>query len=54
MTVLATSILMTSKKKEEKLEQITCIWYSITFKDQTKILLNLENEVNAISLAFIS
>ena len=45
---------MTGKKKEEELEQIPCIWYSITFKDQTKALLDSESEINAISSAFAS
>ena len=47
---------MTEKKIVEKkeLEQIPCIWYSITFKDQTKALLDSESEVNAISQIFAS
>ena len=50
VVVLATSILMTEKK--EKLERVPCIWYSITFKDQTKVLLDSESEVNTINQAF--
>ena len=39
-------------KKIEELERVSCIWYPITFKDQTKALLDLRNKVNAISKAF--
>ncbi len=52
VAVLKISILMTEKKKEEKLEWIFYIWYLITFKDQTKVLLNLRSEVNIISQVF--
>ena len=44
---------MTNKKTEEKLEQVLCIWYSVTFKDQTEVLLDLKSEVNTISQAFV-
>ncbi len=52
MAVLATSTLMTEKKTEEELEWVLYIRYSTTFKDQTKVLLDLESEVNVISQAF--
>ena len=39
-------------KKAEKLELIPCIWYSVTFKDQTEALLDLGSEVNVMSQAF--
>ena len=51
VAVLATFILITDKKMEE-LERVSCIWYPVTFKDQTEALLDSENEVNAISQAF--
>ena len=51
MAVLAISMLMTGKK-EEKLEQISCIWYFITFKDQIEALLDSGSKVNAMSKAF--
>ncbi len=41
-----------TEKTEEELERVSCIWYPITFKDQTEILLNSESEVNAMSQAF--
>ena len=43
---------MTDKKTEKELEWVPYIWYSVTFKDQTKALLDLGNEVNAISPVF--
>ncbi len=43
---------MTDKKTEEELERIPCIWYLVTFKNQTKALLNSRSEVNAINQAF--
>ncbi len=43
---------MTDKKTEEELERVPCIWYPVTFKDQTKALLDLRSKVNAISQAF--
>ena len=39
-------------EKGEKLQWVSCIWYLVTFKDQTEALLNSRNEVNAISQAF--
>ncbi len=41
-----------TKRKLEELEQVPCIRYSVTFKDQTKVLLDLESKVNTISQAF--
>ncbi len=52
VAVSATSTSMTNKKTEEELERVPCIWYFVTFKDQTEALLDLESEVNAISQAF--
>ena len=52
--VLATSTSITNKKREEELERILCIQYPITFKDQTKALLDLESEVNEMNPAFTS
>ncbi len=43
---------MIDKKTEEELEQVPCIWYPVTFKDQTEALLDSGSEVNAISQAF--
>ena len=54
VAVLVTSTSRTGKKREEKLEQVPCIWYPITFKDQIEALLNLRSEVNIINLAFAS
>ncbi len=51
MVVSATAMLIT-EKKEEELERVTCIWYLVTFKDQTEALLNLGSEVNAMTQAF--
>ena len=48
--VISTSI--TEKKKE--LARIPCIRNPITFKDQTKALLDSESEVNAISQVFVN
>ncbi len=42
---------MTDKKTEE-LKQVSCIWYLVTFKDQTEALLDSRSEINAISQAF--
>ena len=50
--ILAISIFMTKKTKKEELEWVFCIWYFVTFKDQTKALLNLKSEVNVISQVF--
>ena len=52
VAVLVTSLLMTDKKTEEKLEQVTCIWYFVIFKDQTEVLLDSKNKVNTICQAF--
>ena len=41
-----------TEKKEEKLEWVPCIWYLVTFKDQTEALLYSESEVNIISQTF--
>ena len=49
---MATSTLMIKKKIKEKLERVPYIWYFITFKDQTKALLNLESEINTINQVF--
>ncbi len=43
---------MTDKKTKEELEWVPCIQYPVTFKDQTKALLNLRSDVNIISEAF--
>ena len=51
LVVLTTSTLVTEKKKEE-LERVPCIWYPVTFKNQTEALLDSKSEVNAISQAF--
>lgn len=45
-------MLTTDKKIEKKLEQISCIQYSMIFKDQTKALLLSKIEVNIMSQAF--
>ena len=52
VAVLATFMLITGKKTEEELEQVSCIWYSVTFKDQIEALLNLRSKVNAINPDF--
>ena len=56
MEVLATSMLMTGKKKEEELEWVLYIWYLVTLKDedQTKALLDSKSKVNVMNLAFAS
>lgn len=41
-----------TKKKKEKLEQISYIGYAITFSEQTKTLVVLEGKVNLMSQAF--
>lgn len=43
---------MTSKKTEEELERVLCVWYLVTFKDQNKALLDSGSTVNAMSQAF--
>ncbi len=35
--------------KMEELEQVLYIWYFVTFKDQTKTLLDSRSEVNTMS-----
>ena len=52
VVILMTSMLMTDKKTEEELERVFCIWYLVTFKDQTKVLQDLESKVNVMSQAF--
>ena len=51
VAVLATFTSVTGKTKEE-LEQIPCIWYPVTFKEQTETLLDSGSEVNIMSQAF--
>ena len=41
-----------TKKTEEKLEWVPCIWYLIIFKNQIEALLDLEKKVNKMSQAF--
>ncbi len=53
MAILATYILITKKKKEEELEWVLCIWYLVTFKNQTEVLLDWKSKVNAINQAFV-
>ncbi len=52
VAVLATSTSMTDKKMEEELERVPCIRYCVTFKDQTKALLDSRSVVNAMSQVF--
>ena len=55
VAVSATSMLMNDKKtEEEELERVSCIWYSVNFKDQTEALLDSGSEVNVMNLAFAS
>ncbi len=49
VAVFATSMSMTDKKTEEELERVPCVRYPITFKDQTKALLDSGSEVNVMS-----
>ena len=42
------------KTKKEALEWVPCIWYPVTFKDQTKVLLDSGSKVNAMNPAFAS
>ncbi len=52
VAVLAASTSMTDKKTEgelKELEWVLDIQYPIIFKDQTKALLDLKSEVNAMS-----
>ena len=50
VAVSATFMSMTEKKEE--LERVSYIWYSVTFKDETEALFDLESEVNAMSQVF--
>ncbi len=52
VAVLVISISMIENTEEKELEWISCIWYSVTFKDQTEALLKSGSEVNAMSQAF--
>ena len=52
MAVLAISISITNKKIKEELEQIPCIWYPVTFKDQIEALLDSRSKVNIMSQIF--
>ena len=45
-------IIKKKKKKKEKLERVLYICHPITFKDQTKALLNSESKINAINQTF--
>ncbi len=51
VAVSTTSMSMT-EKTEEELEQVSCIRYPVTFKDQTKALLDSGSKVIAMSQAF--
>ena len=52
MAILVITTLITDKKIEDELELIPCIWYPITFKDQTEALLDSGSKVNVMSQAF--
>ncbi len=52
MAVSATSTSKTDKKTEEEIEWVSCIWYLVTFKDETKALLDSRSKVNIMSQAF--
>ena len=39
-------------EKTEELEQVSCIWYSVIFKDCTEPLLDSKSKINVISQAF--
>ncbi len=41
-----------TEKTEEELELLSCIWYPVNFKGQTKALINSRSKVNIISQAF--
>lgn len=43
---------MTGKKTEKELKRVPCVSYSITLKDQTKVLLDSESKINAMSQTF--
>ena len=45
---------MTKNKIEEKLKRVSCIWYFVTFKDQTEALLDLKSKINIMSQTFAS
>lgn len=47
-----TSMLMTKKKTEEEFEQVSCISYPVTLKDQIGAILDLNSEVNIINPVF--
>lgn len=51
VSVLATSTSPT-ENQEAELKQVSCIQYLITFQDTMNALLDLESEVNIISLEF--
>lgn len=51
IAVLVPSISITDKKEE--LEQVSCIWYLMTFKNQVKTSLNLRSKIIAINQAFV-
>ena len=51
VAISATSTLIT-EKTEEKLEQIPCIWYPVTFKDWTEALLDSKKRNQCIELGF--
>ncbi len=50
VAVLVASTSMT--EKTEELKWVLCIWYPVTFKDQTGALLDSGSKVNAMSQAF--
>ncbi len=55
VAILVASMSMTDKETEgefDELEQVPCILYLVTFKNQTKALLNSRSKVNVISQAF--
>ncbi len=51
VTVSAASTSIT--EKTEELERVPCIWYPVTYKDQTETLLDSGSKVNAISQTFV-
>ncbi len=51
--VLVSAISMSMTEKTDELERISCIQYPVTFKDQTKSLLDSGSEVNTMSQAFV-
>ncbi len=52
VAVSATSMSETEKMEERELEWVPCIWYPVTFKDQTEALPDSGSKVNTISQAF--